>query len=121
MINKATLKIKDLHLRTIIGFKPWEREKKQDVIINIKAIFDMGNSMETDDYHNILDYKVLTKKIIQEVEENSFYLIEKLAKNIVNIMAKSTKILEASVEIDKPGALRFTDSVSITLDYKKDE
>ncbi len=25
------ISIKDLHLRTIIGFKDWEREKEQDV------------------------------------------------------------------------------------------
>ncbi|NEO23789.1 MAG: dihydroneopterin triphosphate 2'-epimerase, partial [Moorea sp. SIO4A5] len=34
---EALLEIKNLRLRTIIGFNDWERKTKQDVVINIKA------------------------------------------------------------------------------------
>ena len=30
------IRVKDLKLRTIIGFKEWERDKKQDITINLK-------------------------------------------------------------------------------------
>ena len=44
----ATIRISNLKLRTIIGIHDWEREHKQDVIINIEMEFDASKSIESD-------------------------------------------------------------------------
>jgi len=115
----ATIAIKNLRLRTFIGFNEEEKAKKQDVIINIALSYDASIAAETDSIDNACNYKVLTKKIITLVEEKSFDLLETMAADIIKLISKVGKVQQASVEIDKPHALRFADSVSLTMEYRR--
>jgi len=108
------IKIENLKLRTIVGIYDWEKEKKQDVIINIELEFDATKAIETDSIEDTIDYKSITKEIIDMVEGTDFNLIERIAGDAMKIVMKNSKVLKASVRVDKPGALRFTDSVSVT-------
>ena len=73
----------------------------------------------SDSIDDTVDYKALTKKIIEKVENSSFFLIEKLTKVILDIVMEDPLVEEASVKVDKPHALRFADSVSIELSEQK--
>ncbi len=115
----ATIRIKNLRLRTFIGFNEEEKTKKQDVIINIELRYDATLAKQSDSVADACNYKILTKKIIALVEEQAFDLLEKMAGDIIDLITDIGKIHYASVEIDKPHALRFADSVSIKMDYKK--
>lgn len=115
----ATIRIDNLKLRCIIGILDWERKNKQDVIINVKMEFDAGKSIETDDIKDTVDYKVITKRIIKEVEASEFQLLEKLTQTVLNIVMENQQVQKASVRIDKPFALRFADSVSIELSEER--
>lgn len=115
----AVVEIKNLRLRTIIGFQDWEREKKQDVIINIKAGFYPGNATQSDQVEDTLDYKIITKRIIKAVEESNFNLLEKLTKMILDIVMENSRVSWANVKVEKPFALRFSDSVAIELSAQK--
>ncbi len=108
------IKIENLKLRTIVGIYDWEKEKEQDVIINIEMEFDGTKAIETDNIEDTIDYKTITKQIISMVEGNEFNLIEKIAGEAIKIVMKNNKVERASVRVDKPGALRFTDTVSVT-------
>ena len=61
--------IENLRLRTVVGIFEWEKNVKQDVIINIEIEFDGTKAIESDDIAHTIDYKSITKKIISEVEE----------------------------------------------------
>jgi len=111
----ATIRITNLKLRTIIGIYDWEREHTQDVVINIKIDFDATKASQSDAIEDTLDYKALTKRVIKEVKASSFFLLEKLAKLILNIVMEESLVKEATVRVDKPFALRFADSVSVEL------
>ena len=111
----AKIHIKDLSLRTIIGINDWEREKKQDILINIAIDFHPSKSIESDRIEDTLDYKALTKEIITMVESSEYFLLEKLADVILKIIMAHSEAQAADVTIDKPHALRFAKSVSVTL------
>ncbi len=115
----AKIQITDLLLRTIIGTNNWERKKPQDIIINITIKYDASKSSKSDNLKDTIDYKALTKKIIKEVESSKFLLLEKLTATVLGIVLKTSGVQEASVKIDKPNALRFAKSVSITLSQSK--
>ena len=108
------IKIENLKLRTIVGIYDWEKEKKQDVIINIEIEFDGTKAIETDSIDDTIDYKTITKEIIEMVEGQEFNLIERIAGDAMKIVMRNDKVQKASVRVDKPGALRFTDTVSVT-------
>ena len=112
----ATIEIKNLKLRTIIGINDWEREKKQDIIINVRLNFDAAKPSQSDNIQDTVDYKKLTKSIIQLAEGTKYFLIEKLAQEIVNLALLNPLVKNVWVRIDKPHALRFADSVAIELE-----
>ena len=43
------IKIENLKLRTTVGIYDWEKEIKQDVIINVEMEFDGSKAIETDE------------------------------------------------------------------------
>jgi len=108
------IKIENLKLRTIVGIYDWEKETKQDVIINIEMEFDGTKAIDTDNIEHTVDYKTITKQIIKMVEGTDFNLIERIAGEAISIVMDNEKVDKASVRVDKPGALRFTDTVSVT-------
>ena len=107
------IRIKNLRLRTIIGTNDWERDNLQDVIINLEVEFDGSQVAETDRLDDTIDYKELKRRIIEVVEGSRFYLLDKLASHILRIVMEDKKIQRATVEVDKPHALRYADSVSV--------
>jgi len=115
----ATIHIKNLRLRTYIGFNEEEKTKKQDVVVNIALHYDASAAADSDSVDDACNYKVLTKQIIALVEDKSFDLLEKMAGDIIALIARADKVLEANVEIDKPHALRFADSVSVAMNYQR--
>jgi FolB domain-containing protein len=108
-----TIRIKNLRLRTIIGINDWERKKKQDIILNIKFEFDGEKFNKLDDINQTVDYKSLTKEIIEKVEKSEFWLLERLSQFINDIVLNDQRVIRVTTRVDKPHALRFADSVSV--------
>jgi len=113
----ATINIKNLRLRTLIGFNPEEKIKKQDVVLNIEIKYAIEAGVLQDHVDDVLNYKVITKSIIRHVEQGQFLLLEKLVSDVLNICSEHPDVHYSRVTIDKPHALRFADSVSLTLEY----
>lgn len=118
-ISNAIINVSNLRLRTYIGFNPEEREKLQDVVINIEIRYPADKAYISDDVENALNYKVITKNVIQLVEDGRFLLLEKLVADVLEKVADHPWVEYAKVTIDKPHALRFADSVSLTLEWHK--
>ena len=116
-IHNAVIRISNLRLRTYIGFNPDERAKQQDVVINAEIHHRAHPSALDDEVKHALDYKVITKAIIRHVEEGRFLLLERLVNDLVEICSRDQAVTRAVVSVDKPHALRFADSVSLTLEY----
>lgn len=107
--------ISDLLLRTIIGINDEEREKKQDVLINISMLVDLKTAGRSDDINDAVNYRTITKEIIDLVENSHFQLVEKMADEVARICLLDHKVQSARVQIEKPGALRFARSVGVTV------
>jgi D-erythro-7,8-dihydroneopterin triphosphate epimerase len=119
--HNAIINITNLRLRTFIGFNPDEMEKQQDVVINIEIQYPANKAFADDDVEKALNYKTITKEVIRHVEEGRFLLLEKLVMDVLEICTQHPRTVYAKVTIDKPHALRFADSVSLSLEWKRDE
>ena len=108
--------IKDLHLRTIIGINEEERRNRQDVLINLALNVDMRLAGESDNIDHAVNYRTISKRIIQLVEASQFYLVEKMAAEIAVICLEDPRVERARVTVEKPGALRFARSVGVTIE-----
>lgn len=112
--------IRDLMIRCIVGIYPEERSKKQDVIINMTLYADLRTACASDAIEDTVDYKAIKKKVLASVEESSFYLIERLAEHIAQIVLDSPRVKKVDVSVDKPGALRFARSVAVEITRTKE-
>jgi len=111
----ACIRVKDLRLRTYIGIKDEEIRNRQDIIINVVMYYAAELACEHNQIEHALNYRTITKAIIKHVEEGRFLLLERLTHEVLMLVMTDEAVHSASVEIDKPLALRFSDSVSMTL------
>ena len=117
----AKLQIKNLFLRSYIGFSDHEVGKLQDLLINITIYYPSGKAEQSDQPDDTLNYKTVTKGVVDLVENGHFNLLESLVRKILDHIMENNVVEEAIVEVDKPHALRFAESVSITLSEKRGE
>lgn len=112
--------IRELALRCIIGIFPFERTSRQDVVINVSMETNAhSKAARSDDIKDAVDYKTITKDIIDLVEASSFQLIETMAEAVAQLCLKHPAVNGVSVSVDKPGALRFARSVAVEIYRKK--
>lgn len=111
----ARIRVKDLRLRTFIGINEDEIVNKQDVLINLTILYSAHDAVRDNDIEHALNYRTITKAVIQHVEGNRFALLERLTQEVLDLVMSHQAVSYAEVEVDKPHALRFAESVSITL------
>lgn len=115
----STIRVEKLHLRAYIGFMKWETEKLQDVLISFSFKYDTQRAAATDDVEHAVNYKKITKAIIEMVDGKSFHLIERMAEEVYDyIKTFSPKIESIKVKVEKPHALRFSDNVLVEISSK---
>lgn len=111
----AQIRVKNLRLRTYIGIKEDEIHNKQDVLINLTILYPAVDAVRDNDIDHALNYRTITKAVIRHVEENRFALLERMTQEILDLVMANPDVRYAEVEVDKLHALRFAESVSITL------
>jgi FolB domain-containing protein len=113
--------IQDLLVRSIIGINPEERVKKQDILINIILFADIRQAALSDDIADAVNYKAITKRVIEHVEESSDLLVEKLVSDIARLVLIEFNVERVRVRVEKPGALRFARSVGIEIERSQSD
>lgn len=108
--------IKDLLARGIIGVNDWEREKPQDILINITVFTDTRRAAETDDLADCVDYRALAKKAQAHAETAKRLTVEALANDLAKICLEQPGVQRAIVRVEKPGAVRFAGSVGVEVE-----
>ena len=114
--------IKNLLLRGILGINPEERINKQDILVNVTLFTDICPAASSDNAENAVNYKSVKNTVISQVEQSSDYLIETLVTSIAKLLlTEFTAVQRVIVRVEKPGALRFAESVGIEIDRTRDD
>jgi len=110
-----TIHIEDLVVRTVIGIFDHERDRCQDVLINITIWTDIARAAASDSIEDAVNYRELTKKIIHHVSKSQCLLLERLVQEVSDLILEESQIKATRVKIEKPGALRHSRSVGIEI------
>lgn len=106
--------IRGLTARTIIGFRPDERRKRQDVTLDLDLLV-LTEAGRTDRIADATDYKRIKDEVLHVVETSRFKLLEALAEAVAGVCLRHDGVHAAEVTVDKPGALRFARSVAVQV------
>jgi len=107
--------IEALKLRCIIGINDWERKSPQDVLVDLTLHTDTRRAGASDNIADTVNYRTLAKSVIAHVEQSQYYLVEALAENIARLCLQTPGVQRAEVGVRKPGALRFAESVGVSI------
>lgn len=111
----ATVEIRDLCLQGIVGVHERERQIKQEIIVNISFNYDSSRAALTDELGDAVDYQALKDRVVVLVESSQFFLLEKLANEILREVMSEARIDRATVSVEKPSALPPARSVSLKV------
>ncbi len=113
--------IKDLLVRGIIGIRDWEREKPQDILINVTVFSDTRQAAKTDDIAYCVDYSALAKKVQAHAETAARLTVEALANDLAEICLSENGVKKTIVRVEKPGAVRFAKSVGVEIERSRND
>lgn len=108
--------VRNLLLRAIIGINDDERVKKQDVLVNIELATCTRKAAESDEIEDAVNYREIAKQTIDLVESSEYFLVERLAEEIAQLCLKDERVRKARITVEKPTALRFAQSVGVTIE-----
>ena len=111
--------VKDLLLRGILGLNPEERVKKQDILVNLVMFHDVTAAGLADDVEQSLNYKSVTKAVIDRVENGDDLTVEKLVLDLARMIVLDFGAARVQVRVEKPTALRFAASVGVEIDRSR--
>ncbi len=113
--------IKNLLARGIIGINDWERERAQDILINITLFTDTRRAAESDNISDCINYSTMSKKILAHAESVQRLTVESLTNDLAKICLGEKGVLKVIVRVEKPGAVRFAESVGVEIERSRDE
>jgi len=113
------IKINDLSIPCIIGTEAYEREDKQQVILNLTLFVDLEAAGKNDELSKTVDYSKLSKEIYEMVVETKLHLIETLAHRVADMVLNHNRVKKAIVSIKKPSALPLAKSTEVQIVREK--
>lgn len=104
-----------LRLRCRIGCSDEERREDSDVVIDLTLATDARPAGESDELAHAWNYRTPVKAVVALVDGLEIRTVEALATRIARILVVEYGCPWARVKVLKPGALRFADTVGITI------
>ena len=108
--------IEGLEIEALIGIYDWERRIRQVLRFDLEMAFDNRVPAASDDIADTLDYKAVSKRLIQFVSESSFGLVETLAERCAAIITGEFGVSHVRLKLSKPGAVRGSKAVGVIIE-----
>jgi dihydroneopterin aldolase len=105
----------------IIGIWDWERRVRQKVVIDLEMAADIRKAAASDAIEDTLDYKKVSKRLLQFVGDSQFQLVETLTERIAEIVVREFGVPWVRVRLNKQGALRGSRDVGILIERRRED
>jgi len=105
-----------LKVDCIIGIWDWERRTRQTIIIDLDMASDVKKASQSDDIKDAVDYKAVSKRLIEFVGQSEYQLVETLAEKVAEIVINEFSVPWVRVRINKKGAVRDAGDVGILIE-----
>ena len=107
--------VNNLKVFCTIGTKAEEREKKQEITINVVLDTDLRRACDSDDIEDTVNYGTVCSRLTAKAETSAYFLIEALAQHLAECCLNFSGVSGVRVRIDKPGAIKNADSAAVEI------
>ena len=113
--------ISNLTARGIIGVTERERRRPQDIRISVTLFTDTHRAGKSDNIRHTVAYSATANKLIAHAESIGRQTVEALASDLADICLTEPKVVKVIVCVEKPGAVRFSESVGVEIELSQNE
>ncbi|QDH68871.1 dihydroneopterin aldolase [Marilutibacter alkalisoli] len=111
--------IEGLEIDALIGIYDWERRVRQALVFDIEMAFDNRVPAASDDIADTLNYKAVSKRVIEYVRQSDFGLVETLAERVAAIILDEFGVHRLRLKLSKPGAVRGARAVGVVIERER--
>ncbi len=108
--------IRDLRIDTVISIYDWEREIRQTVVFDLEMGADIRLAAATDAIDQALDYKAVSKRLVEFVRASEFQLVETLAERCASILLEEFQVPWVRLTLNKVGAVSAARDVGVIIE-----
>lgn len=114
------IRITNLRVPVVIGVFERERQTPQEILLNIEMDCQVDRAGRSDALTDTVDYDRLCCQVVQRLEGSSFFLLERLVQEVLDVVTGPTAVRRATVRADKLGAVSRVERVSVEASRIKD-
>jgi len=108
--------LRDLKVECVIGIFEWERRIRQTIVLDLDMAADIKRAAASDRIEDTLDYKAVSKRVIDYVGTTEFQLVETLAEAVAGIVLAEFGVPWVRVRVNKRGAIRNAADVGVVIE-----
>ena len=108
--------IEGLEVEALIGIYDWERRIRQPLVFDLQMGFDNRAPAASDNIDDTLNYKAVSKRLVEYVSQSDFGLVETLAERCAELVMKEFNIDWLRLKLSKPGAVRGARAVGVIIE-----
>ena len=108
--------IEGLEIDALIGIYDWERRIRQTLVFDLEMGFDNRKPAASDDIADTLNYKAVSKRLMEFVRGSDFGLVETLAERCAALLLTEFGATGVRLKLAKPGAFEGADTVGVVIE-----
>ena len=111
-----TVFIRGLKAKAVIGVFDWEKQIRQNLVLDLDLRADVAHAAASDTLEDAVDYKAISQRVVEFVEDSRFQLVESLAEAVARIVREEFAVGWVRVRIAKPFAVRAAQEVGVVIE-----
>ena len=111
-----TVFVRGLKAKAVIGVFDWEKQIHQNLVLDLDLRADVARAATSDALADAVDYKVISKRVVEFVENSKFQLVESLAEGVAHVIREEFAVGWVRVRIAKPFAVRGAQEVGVVIE-----
>jgi dihydroneopterin aldolase len=108
--------IRDLRIDTFIGVYDWEQRIRQTLRIDLEMGTDVASAAARGELSSCLDYKAISDRLVDMIENQHFELLESLAEQIARTLQQEFGVGWLRLRLGKPGAVAAAADVGVVIE-----
>ena len=111
-----TVFIRGLKAKAVIGVFDWEKQIRQNLVLDLDLRADVAHAAASDMLEDAVDYKAISQRVVEFVEDSQYQLVESLAEAVARIVREEFAVSWVRICIAKPFAVRTAQEVGVVIE-----
>ena len=115
-----TIFIREFRVDAWVGIYEWEKQRAQTLEMEIEIGIPGNEVGRTDNIHDTVHYGEVIERIVRELAERKFKLLEALAEHVCAMITGDFRAPWVRISVAKLGHIRNVRKVGVTLERRRD-